>query len=153
MRFSNGLATFVVAAAIGSGAMAQSGPTVTAQVIEDTPLWIEVPGVKEFSGVMVARPLQAGDADALGLSLQQFNARLDGAVAMLSNFTILRYVPETDEYLFEVPFGSTENTIASRLLASGNFQYVEPDWTVYPVACPNDTNFASQWHHQAARLN
>ncbi|MGA1224448.1 MAG: S8 family serine peptidase [Phycisphaerales bacterium] len=133
--------------------MAQSGPTVTAQVIEDTPLWIEVPGVKEFSGVMVARPLQAGDADALGLSLQQFNARLDGAVAMLSNFTILRYVPETDEYLFEVPFGSTENTIASRMLASGNFQYVEPDWTVYPVACPNDTSFASQWHHQAARLN
>ncbi|MFM2165016.1 MAG: hypothetical protein RL325_1453, partial [Planctomycetota bacterium] len=78
---------------------------------------------------------------------------IEGAIRSLTEFDIVKYVPETDEYLIKVPAGETENSVAARLLATGNFQYVEPDWTVYPVGCPNDASFASQWHHQAARMN
>ena len=116
-------------------------------------LFIEQPGVREFRGVLIARPLQLADADRLGMTLNQMNQSLDAAITALTDFEIQRYVAETDEYLITVPKGETENSVAARLLATGNFQYVEPDWTVYPVGCPNDAAFASQWHHQAARLN
>jgi subtilisin family serine protease len=125
-----------------------------APAVEAAPeLFIEQPGVREFRGVLIARPLQLADADRLGMTLHQMNQSLDAAITALTGFEIQRYIAETDEYLIAVPKGETENSVAARLLATGNFQYVEPDWTVYPVGCPNDANFASQWHHQAARLN
>ena len=125
-----------------------------APAVEAAPeLFIEQPGVREFRGVLIARPLQLADADRLGMTLNQMNQSLDAAITALTDFEIQRYVTETDEYLITVPKGETENSVAARLLATGNFQYVEPDWTVYPVGCPNDAAFASQWHHQAARLN
>lgn len=151
------LALVLSTLALGLGAniaSAQVSPSKLDGADQATPeLFIEVPGVKEFRGVLTARPLQDADADRLGMTMHQMNAAIDGAIRELTNFEILRYIPETDEYLITVPKGETENTVASRLLATGNFQYVEPDWTVYPVACPNDANFASQWHHQAARMN
>ncbi|MEY4117077.1 MAG: hypothetical protein RLZZ116_405 [Planctomycetota bacterium] len=116
-------------------------------------LFTEIAGVREFRGVLTARPLQARDADRLGMTPLQMNAAIDEAINAITTFEVLRYIPETDEFLISVPKGETENTVAARLLATGNFQYVEPDWTVYPVGCPNDANFASQWHHAAARMN
>ena len=113
----------------------------------------EIAGVREFRGVLTARPLQLGDAVRLGLTSRQINAAIDSAIVELTRFEIQRYIPETDEYLITVPKGETENSVAARLMATGGFQYVEPDWTVYPIGCPNDANFASQWHHQAARMN
>lgn len=116
-------------------------------------LFSEIAGVREFRGVLTARPLQTPDGARLGLTSHQLNAAIDGAIVELTKFEIQRYIPETDEYLITVPKGETENSVAARLMASGGFQYVEPDWTVYPVGCPNDPTFASQWHHQAARMN
>ena len=151
------LALVLSSLALGLGAniaSAQVSPSKLDGADQATPeLFIEIPGVKEFRGVLTARPLQDSDADRLGMTMHQMNAAIDGAIRELTNFEIVRYIPETDEYLISVPKGETENTVASRLLATGNFQYVEPDWTVYPVGCPNDANFASQWHHQAARMN
>ena len=151
------LALVLSTLALGLGAniaSAQVSPSKLDGADQATPeLFIEIPGVKEFRGVLTARPLQDSDADRLGMTMHQMNAAIDGAIRELTNFEIVRYIPETDEYLISVPKGETENTVASRLLATGNFQYVEPDWTVYPVGCPNDANFASQWHHQAARMN
>lgn len=138
---------------LASPAWSQSTPSQTNGAALGAELFVEQPGVREFRGVLIARPLQLADADRLGMTLHQMNQSLDAAIANLTEFTIVRYIAETDEYLIQVPKGETENTVASRLLATGNFQYVEPDWTVYPVGCPNDANFASQWHHQAARLN
>ncbi|MBC8327474.1 MAG: S8 family serine peptidase [Planctomycetes bacterium] len=68
-------------------------------------------------------------------------------------FAVREYVPETDEYLFHVPAGSHENLVAANLLASGDFQYVEPDWLLFPVGVPNDPRFGDQWHHAANRMN
>jgi subtilisin family serine protease len=61
-------------------------------------------------------------------------------------------VGETDEWIFEVAAG-TENSVAATLMASGFFEYVEPDWTVYPIGCPNDPQFGAMWHHMASRMN
>jgi len=106
------------------------------------PLYVEVPGEMEFNGSMCARPLQAFNPALNALAVQEIN-----------RFQIKTYVPQTDEYIFYVPRGRTENEVARELLATGAFQYVEPNWTVYPVDCPNDANFASQWHHDSAHMD
>ncbi|MCP3919003.1 MAG: S8 family serine peptidase [bacterium] len=114
--------------------------------------FVEVPGDMEFTGVMLARPLQPEHASERGLTTAQLNTRASAARNDLGAFEVTRYVVETDEYLFLVPEGETENTVANRLLATGNFQYVEPDWLVFPIACPNDAQFSQQWHHEANRM-
>jgi subtilisin family serine protease len=115
-------------------------------------LFAEIPGVQEFRGVLCARPLQAEDAAARGLNEAAREQLVRGARALLSSYRIPRYSPEVDEYLVEVPAGETEESVARRLLATGGFAYVEPDWVVFPVECPNDARFITQWHHEANRL-
>lgn len=110
-------------------------------------------GVRELRGVLIARPLQGSDATRLGFTVRQMNNAIDGAIRDLTNFRIERYAPDTDEFLVNVPEGETEASVAERLLATGNFQYVEPDWIVYPVGCPNDLNFSGQWQHLPTAMN
>ncbi len=52
------------------------------------------------------------------------------------------------ELLVQVPEGVAEREYASLLLSTGQFEYVVPDWVVYPLTIPNDTFYGSQWHHQ-----
>ncbi len=113
------------------------------------PPYSEVPGKLEFSGVLVARPVQFSQAAALDLSAEEVSARANTAVALLGAYELVRYVPETDEYLFHVPAGSTENQVAARLLASDCFHFVEPNWIVYPIGCSSDSLLGNQWHHDA----
>ena len=98
------------------------------------PTFTEIPGVREFRGVLTARP--SGPA-----------ARAD-----LAQVQVVRHIPEVDEYLIQVPAGESEQALADALFATGHFEYVEPDWLCYPVNCPNDPQFNSQWHHQANRM-
>ncbi len=114
--------------------------------------FVEIPGEQEFSGVMIARPLQPADAEQRGLDTFEQRRIGENAMRALSGLRIRNYFPEVDEYLVEVPQGEDENSVARRLMATGGFQYVHPDWTVYPIACPNDSLFASQWHHAANRM-
>ncbi len=132
---SCGVLACVVWSLIASAARAQ-----ITQTGGPAPLFAEKVGVREFSGVLIARPLQVDAATA-------------GAVREVTNFQIRGYVPETDEYRIAVPAGETENTVAARLMATGNFAYVEPDWIVFPLTTPNDPSFATQWHHAATRMN
>lgn len=105
----------------------------------------EVKGDHEFSGRMIARPVQmstmlfARVPYHIALEKQRI-AR--SAVRGLS----LEYVRDTDEYIIDVPRGKDENTVADELMATGNFEYVEPDWTVFPLAIPNDPRYSQQWH-------
>lgn len=115
-------------------------------------LFEEIPGEREFSGVLVARPLQPAKAAERGLGEAAYARAKAQAERDLRAIGISRHFPEVDEYLVKVPAGETENQVIARLMATGNFEYVEPDWTVFPVACPNDTQFAQQWHHAANRL-
>jgi subtilisin family serine protease len=106
------------------------------------------PGIQEFTGRMIVRPLQVDALLAKGYSQSQAVAiraaareRLDGLVR--------EFVAPNDEYLINLPEGMDEFTMATNLMATGDYQYAEPDWMLYPDATtPNDPQFNSQWWHQ-----
>jgi len=128
---------------------ASSAPA-NAQVVPH--LFEEVPGERQFSGILVARPIQPEKAAERGLTPAAFGRAVAQAERDLRALGITRHYPEVGEYLVKVPAGETENQVIARLMATGNFEYVEPDWIVFPVACPNDAQFSQQWHHAANRL-
>jgi subtilisin family serine protease len=102
----------------------------------------ERPGQVEFSGQLIVRPrqdLSAGDrARAL--------AMLEGRVAR-SYATVDEFVVECDPAPRSAARGFAENELSLRLMQTGLFQYAVPNWTVYPLATPNDPQYGSQWHH------
>lgn len=98
--------------------------------------FVEKPGSLEFSGAMIARPVQNDPAkNAAGRDL------------ILNNFALNLYINLNDEYVFQLPEGMTENDAARALMATGNFEYIQPDWICYPQLIPNDPSRGSQWQH------
>ncbi len=95
--------------------------------------FVDQPGHLELTGRMTVRPIQDGPHYAV-------------AVARLESM-LIRSVPATDEYIIRVPEGMTEDTLADRLMDTGDYQYVTPDWRCFPLAVPNDPNYGNQWHH------
>ncbi|MDP6741266.1 MAG: hypothetical protein QF404_14750, partial [Planctomycetota bacterium] len=124
---------------------------VTAQEAA-TPEFVEVIDNMEFTGRMIARPLQVQHAREYGMTRAEVRRRVRNADAALAAYPLVDYAVPTDEYIIEVGLGN-ENLVAKELMAQGNFEYVEPDWRVFPIGCPNDPNFGSQWHHNANRMN
>lgn len=137
---------------LGLLAAAGCATQILAQGPPRTP-FTAIPGERAFSGFVTARPIQRPEAVARGLSEERFQQLRAEAGRAMTGLGIRRAFPEVDEYLLPVPPGQTEEAVASRLLATGAFSYVEPDWIVYPVNCGNDPLFPSQWHHQANRMN
>jgi len=127
----------VVATTAGVFAQGQSRRTA--------PLFVEQPGVMEFSGRMIARPVQPEVWSERNFTPEEAQVRRAQAHRSVAASTQW-YIPETDEYVISVPIGSNENETATQLMATGNFQYVEPDWTVHIVATPNDPSYGLQWH-------
>jgi hypothetical protein len=131
-----------------------AGP-VAAQQLQ----YVEVRGDREFSGEMIARPRQLDDWLKRGLGRAAAERRLAQARARLAEFSLRKYVSQTDEYVLRVPAGQHENGVSETLMATGLFQYVEPDWIVYPVGpvgapnCPDDPGLGQQWHHDANRMD
>ena len=109
----------------------------------------EIPGERMFSGEMIARPIQPDAWARRGLDEAEANRRAAAARLAMTGFVVNEYVWQNDEYIFQVPAGQTENQVANQLMATGNFQYVEPNWIVYPVDCPNDPMLNQQWQHNA----
>jgi hypothetical protein len=112
-------------------------------------LFNEIPGVRQFSGRMIVRPVQPDAWSTRGLSAGEADEMTERAVAAISKHTVLNYVWQTDEYIIEVPAGSDENRVSQTLMATDAIQYAEPDWIVSIVGCPNDSRFYDQWHHQS----
>ncbi|HEX8876323.1 MAG TPA: S8 family serine peptidase [Phycisphaerales bacterium] len=129
-----------------------------ASLPEAGPIYIERPGTTEFTGRMIVRPrpYESGDFAIPGATL----ARSAAARLRLNQngMSVVRYWPETDEYLVEVAppgavalmlpgaRGHDENARSRELLQTGDYQYAQPDWKCYPTATPNDTLYSSQWH-------
>ncbi|MBC8328279.1 MAG: S8 family serine peptidase [Planctomycetes bacterium] len=105
-----------------------------AQSPEPQALFVNEPGRHEFSGRMIARPVQDDPA-----------ARA-AARAEVESWVLIEY-PEVDELILSVPAGLDENSFSAQLLASGAWEYVHPDWICYPLGAPNDPNYGNQWHH------
>ncbi len=123
----------------------------TAQVRTHTD-FTEVFGEMEFSGRLIARPLQVQDSREYGMTRAEVRRRARNADAALALYPLSSYAEPTDEYVIEVGLGS-ENAVAQELMSSGDFEYVAPDWRVFPIGCPNDPKFGNQWHHNANRMN
>ena len=111
-----------------------------------SPLFVAKKGEQEFSGRLIARPLQIDAHLSQGSSATRSVELHAQAITMLQG-TLIRTYAEVDEYVIRVPQGSNENEFARQLMASGLFEYVEPDWILYPVAIPNDPLYGNQWHH------
>lgn len=112
----------------------------------------EVPGAHLFSGQMIVRPIQAKDWQEQGLAAAQADARLAAAAEQVRRFSVKKAIAQTGEYIIAVPKGRDENGIARELMATGLFQYVQPDWIVFPTSCPNDPGLEQQWYHDASHL-
>jgi len=118
----------------------------------EAPNYRAIPGQKEFTGRLIVRPRQLEAWRASGFSESAASARVAAAHQGLAVASIVRYVPQTDEYVVELPEGLGENEAAGRLMATGLYQYAEPDWMLYPLATPNDSRFGNQWHHDPNRM-
>ncbi len=100
----------------------------------------EVRGECEFSGELIVRPLQSLDAADRAAAMKRL-AAWPG-----------RRNHRTDEWVITVGAGpmvpgNAENAVAAELMATGLFQYVCPNWMVYPCNEPNDPRYVEQWHH------
>lgn len=112
----------------------------------------QVLGQHEFSGQMIVKPMQLVDAIRVFGNLQAAKAKLADARARLAMDTD-HYIADTDEYLINLPKGATEDSYANALLATKAYQYVEPNWMVFPVTNPNDPQYPNQYHHPLIRSN
>lgn len=92
----------------------------------------QVPGEREFSGELIVRP-HAGRA-------------ADGA-HRVANLVTQRSVA-VEEYVVRVPAGVSEGELAGVLMATGDYEYALPNWTLFPLATtPNDPQFNQSWQH------
>ena len=113
--------------------------TLAAAILLGAPLaaqshFQDQPGFMELTGRMTVRPLQNVEISS------ETRSRLEGLV--------LKHFKEVDEYLITLPTGMTEDAVFEWLMATGDYEYVHPDWMCYPLLTPNDNNFGQQWHHQ-----
>jgi hypothetical protein len=106
---------------------------------------VEIPGEMEFTGEMIVRPHQIESLIARTGSYVAAVRLMDRARERVNSIR-LRYYPETDEYIVRVPRGSNENRLSAELLGTGLYEYVEPNWRVFPISVPNDPNYGQQWH-------
>lgn len=106
----------------------------------------EVKGVMEFTGRMHARPNQVVTWQRMGLT--EFGAQMkrEAAVAKIQDIEA-GYIEPIDVYIINVPKGMNENQLAKQLMKTGLYEYVEPDYMVYPQFTPNDPSLGSQWSH------
>ncbi len=139
----------VVVVALGAAASCGWGQQVAAA---DGPMFVERPGLQEFSGQLIARPVQDNDWAKRGVGLDGARAKAQAAKDAALKHELVEYVWQTDEYVLGVGLGAEER-VARELLDTGLFQYVHPNWIVYPLACPNDPLLNNQWHHNANRMS
>lgn len=119
----------------------------------------EAPGQRLFSGSMVARPLQVRHWMERGFTEEQARRQHDFTVGWLLQFLDGRpfwHRESMDEFWFPLRPMETEDWVGMRLLQTGNFRYVCPNWRLFPFdcpqptdpLCPRDPKFGDQWHHE-----
>lgn len=159
IRSAAALATAVTLTAASGSAHAQvdAAPLAVDALGNVAPQrFVERIGSMEFSGSMIVRPKQdrfGGEAVRFaGGGLQGAAARNAGPQPMsvararlVAN--AVEHAADVDEYVVAIPAGMNENTFADQLMSTGDYEYAEPDWTVYLTNTPNDPLFSSQWHH------
>lgn len=134
---------------LSSAALALSAALAFSQV-QGPGQYFQRPGIQEFSGEMIVRPVQAPALNAARVPSGWQTYIQARARQRLLPFA-KEYVSATDEYIIRVPEGETENTMSARLMATGDYQYAEPNWFCYPLRTPNDPRYSQQWHHPVVK--
>ncbi|MBO6513205.1 MAG: S8 family serine peptidase [Phycisphaerales bacterium] len=90
---------------------------------------------REFTGELIvhAKPGKALSAEA----------RVLPSVVKKSAFV--------SEYVIEVPAGVDENELAAVLMATGDYEFVEPNYRLFQEVVPNDSQYGSSWQHTRLR--
>lgn len=105
----------------------------------------EAPGQRMCSGSMVARPLPVRHWMQRGFTEEQARRQHDFTVGWLLQFLDGRpfwHRESMDEFWFPLRPMETEDWVGMRLLQTGNFRYVCPNWRLYPftltesLTCP-----------------
>jgi subtilisin family serine protease len=105
-----------------------------------------IPGVREHSGQLIVRPRQPDALIAQGLSERQAAQRTQTARARLAPHLVKSFAT-VDEHIVRIPAGRAAKQFAQTLLATGDYEYVVPDWLVSPAGLePNDTFYIDQWY-------
>lgn len=93
--------------------------------------FVEVPNERTFTGQLIVHAHKS--------KKQAASARVSMLTVKSSQFV--------DEYVIDVPKGMSEGELAAILLATGDYEFVEPNWLRYPALVPNDPQFGSSWQH------
>lgn len=108
--------------------------------------FVEFPGRRELTDRLIVRTLgERARRATLGDALAA--AAIEGDARARLGPDVLDHDPHTDEYLLRAPTGLTLEAYAERLIASGDYAYVEPDWLLFPGASPDDPLLPAQWSH------
>ncbi|HLO98017.1 MAG TPA: S8 family serine peptidase [Fimbriimonas sp.] len=131
---------------VRNGRFATSAVLSLALISLGSAQWASKPGVQELTGQLIVRPLQVDALMNKSLPYSMIPTIRNRAKTRLAPQQI-RYYADVDEYVVKVPAGKNENTYAAELLATGDYQYVQPNWRCFPVKITNDPRYGEQWHH------
>ncbi len=117
------------------------------------PVFHERIGSMEFSGLLL---VQVKDEAAMvgaepgrrmePATVQAARARIDRARARLAP-SLDEWYDDVDLHSVIIPQGWDESSMAAFLMATGDYEYVEPNYRVYPALAPNDPLFGTMTHH------
>ncbi len=105
-------------------------------------------GVRELGGRLLVRPLQGDQWQARGLDSAGAGAAQARAAARIAGAELFR-IDAADIHVLAVPPGQTEGSYAAMLMSTGDYEYPEPDWVVYPCdTTPDDPGYVFAWQLQ-----
>lgn len=91
-----------------------------------------IPGDREFSGELIARAKRPDAIRAM--------SRVAPLMKKKSAFV--------EEVVIRVPAGVSASEMAGALMATGEYESIEPNWKVFQLATvPNDPQYGSSWQH------
>lgn len=141
--------SLILLAGGGAGtALAQSGPTPARAAAQSLNLQ---PGDAELIADAISNPIDfqavKGEREFRGeLIVHAVPGKRPTAEARVANLT-LRESAFVAERVVKVPDGMSEGQLAAVLMATGDYEFVEPNWTLYPAIVPNDSQYGSSWQH------
>jgi len=121
---------------------AGSQPAHTSALPE--PLFVARPNEMEFTGRLLVRLRTESVGGETGGAFSGGKR----AKAMMEE-RVVSYIPELRQYIVAVPPSMDENSYGRQLLATGQVEFVCPDWFVFAVggqSTPDDPDFPQQWH-------
>ncbi len=93
----------------------------------------EIPGVRQLSSRLIVRPRTERALRSAGHSTREIRERDSAARRELQRYELVRHVESTDDSILLLPTGLSEREVARALMATGLFDYAEPDWILSPL--------------------